>query len=464
LTTSEGLENPSTFSSTTLPVSPSRFSNKKAYSQTFAATMAIRVFGALSGILAARLLGQTGRGELAVIVFMPMMLISLGEFELSRSLIVESGKSSSESSELVSTAFWLALILGSLEMVLLALVLPLFLPPDKLHLLASARLFALYLPATYITVALTGIDQGRGRFGRFSFFQVLPGILYLSAITCIIWPTHHISPGTFAFATLIAVVFTALLRVAQDWKGIVISHPSLSMASRLLRRGFTFYIPTLAGLALLRADMFLLVRLAPEAAIGAYAVAQAISMGQVGVINPFVQVGFAAVARQTGHADALQTLARHFRLAQIAAIGMGALAVAFTPWGIRVFFGVQFLTATTATYFLIGAAAFWGMGETLEQGLRAASHPNLGIISNLLGLAIVLAIGVPACMRFGIGGLAAIVFLGQAVSLFALIGFCVFYLHMEAGLFWAFGAKTFHELREITFSLFKRVRHASPSV
>jgi O-antigen/teichoic acid export membrane protein len=210
--------------------------------------------------------------------------------------------------------------------------------------------------------------------------------------------------------------------------------------------------------------MFLLVRLAPAAAIGAYAVAQAISMGQVGVINPFVQVGFAAVAQQATHNLALETVTRHFRLAQVAAIGMGLLAAVFTPWGIRVFFGAEFVSATTATYFLIGAAAFWGMGETLEQGLRAAAHPNLGIISNFIGLAILVAIGIPAYEHYGIGGLSASVFLGQAISLLALIGFCTFYLDMRPGLFWAFGGTTFHEIKAVIASLFKRIISARPSV
>jgi O-antigen/teichoic acid export membrane protein len=394
---------------------------------------------------------------LAVIVFFPMMLIALGEFEFSRSLIVESSKCEKVTAELVSTAFWGALILGCVEMLLLSMVLPFFLPADKLGLLASARLFTLYLPATYLTVALTGIDQGRGRFARFSLFQVIPGTLYLLAIVFFIWPNHHFSPGKFALASLLAVLCTAFLRASQDWRSIAVSRPNWSLALRLLRRGFGFYIPTLAALALLRADMFLLVRLAPAAAIGGYAVAQAISIGQAGVINPFVQVGFAAVARQTGQDHALETVARHFRLAQVAAVGMGVFAAIVTPWVIRVFFGPGFLSATRATFFLIAAAAFWGMGEALEQGLRAAEHPRLGIISNLLGLAMLLAVGVPAYRGFGISGLAAAACLGQAASLLALIGFCVFLLRMRPRIFWAFDATTSHELMNLVLRSLKRV-------
>jgi len=440
---------------------PARFSNRRAYAQTMAAMVAVRCFGALSGVLAARLLGPAGRGELAVIVFMPMMLISWGEFEFSRSVVVESSKSGELSPVLVSTAFWVAVLLGTVEMVLLAVALRFFLPADKLHLLGSARWFALYLPATYVMVSLMGIDQGRGRFGSFSAFQIMPGMVYLLAIVCVIWPAHSNAPQAFAVATLTGVISAAVLRAGLDWPRIWGVRPTWAMTSRLLRRGFTFYIPALAGLALLRADMLLVVRLAPAAAIGAYAVAQAIAMGQVGIVNPFVQVGFAAVAGEAEHDRALETLARHFRLAQVAVAGMAILAAAMASWAIRVLIGPEFLAATTATYFLIGASGFWGMGQTLEQGLRAASHPGLGIFSNLLGLTALLSAGVPAYLYFGITGLAAAAFLGQCVNLLALMGTCVFYLQMRPGLFWAFDAATFHDMKAAMTALRKRFRWVS---
>jgi O-antigen/teichoic acid export membrane protein len=435
---------------------PARFSSKTAYAQTFAATVAVRVFGALSGILAARFLGPTGRGELAIIVFMPIMLLSLGEFELSRSVIVQASRCDEVNPQLTSTAFWVAFILGCLEMLLLALFLRFFLPADKLHLLVPARWFAFYLPVSYLTASLIGIDQGMGRFGRFSLVQVMPGALYVLIILCILWPTRWLSPRTFAWAMLAGVVFTAVARSSQDASRIFGTRPGLRLGLQLLRRGFSFYIPSLAALALLRADMVLLVRLAPAGVIGIYAVAQAISMGQAGVINPFIQVGFAAVAREPEQRRALETLARHFRFAQVAAIGLGFVAAALTPSAIKILVGAEFLPATAPTYFLIAGAAFWGMGETLEQGLRAAAHPRLGIISSLIGLTILISLGIPAFDHFGLAGLAATVLLSQAGSLFALIGFCVFFLEMRPGLFWGFGTETFQELKRVGFSLLKR--------
>src|SRR5713226_8197358 len=112
------------------PAAPARFSNRRAYAQTFAATAAIRCTGAVSGILAARLLGPAGRGELAVIIFLPMLLVPIGELELPRSVAYEASQPGDFPRKLIATSFWLAVVLGSIQTTLLAVVLPLYLPPD----------------------------------------------------------------------------------------------------------------------------------------------------------------------------------------------------------------------------------------------------------------------------------------------------------------------------------------------
>jgi O-antigen/teichoic acid export membrane protein len=422
-----------------------RFSNKRAYAQTFAATVAVRCFGAVSGVLAARLLGPTGRGELAVIIFLPLVLILIGELELPRSLAFEVSRDTEVSAKVVASGFWLALGLGCIQSVVLAAALPIYLPPDKVHLLFATRWFMVYLPAAYISFALTGIDQGRGRFGRFSFFLTLPTVLYVAAIL-IGWGTGHVSPTAFATGVLAAMVLTACARAALSWKVLTRTKPDWVTSRRLLKRGFSFYLPAIASFLLSRCDMFLIVRLVPIEAIGLYAVAQAISIGQIGAVNPFVQVGFAAVARDAEPEQAIKTLARHFRFAALAAIIVGSAAAAATPWGIHLFFGFKFIGATKATFLLIAASAFWGMAQVLDQGLRAASHPRPGIFSNLLGAAVVFTLGIPACLHFGIDGMAASVVVAQFLNLALLLGFCVVRLKVRVDEFWAFRLDTLRGL------------------
>ncbi|MBZ5699350.1 MAG: lipopolysaccharide biosynthesis protein [Acidobacteriia bacterium] len=413
--------------------------------QTFAASAAIQSLGLISGVLAARLLGPEGRGELAVIIFLPMLLVQLGQLELPRSLAYEVSRVDEISPVVIASSFWLAVGLGVLQALLLAGLLPLYLPVDKLHALSASRWFMVYLPAAYITATLMGSDQGRGHFGRFSLLLALPGALYVAAIL-IAWGSGHISPATFAVGVLAAMVFTTGVRMGLDWNVLRRTMPDWTTAQRLLKRGLSFYLPAVATFALYRADMFILVRMAPNEAIGLYAVAQAIAMGQVGTVNPFIQVAFAAVAGEVEPRQALQILARHFRLAQLAVICVGLLSAAVTPWLIRLVFGAQFIGALTTTYLLIGSTVLWGMEQVLEQGLRAAGHPRPGIISNFLGLVVLVGLGIPACARYGIAGLAAAVLAAQILNLAVLVCFCVAGLKMPTKSFWAFEAGTLSAL------------------
>jgi O-antigen/teichoic acid export membrane protein len=205
----------------------------------------------------------------------------------------------------------------------------------------------------------------------------------------------------------------------------------------------------MTSFVLSRVDMLILVRIAPTEAIGLYAVAQAIALGQIGAVNPFIQVGFSAVAGETEQRDALNVLTDHFRLAQIVVISIGLLTIALTPGLVRLMFGPKFTAAIPATYFLVGATMTWGVEQVLEQGLRAAGHPRPGIMSNLLGLVVLVGVGVPACLHYGILGIASAAFAAQLINLGALLAFCIFVLRIPAGTLWFWNASTYHEVRKL---------------
>ena len=159
------------------------------------------MLGVVSGVLAARLLGPAGRGELAVIIFLPMLLEPLGILELPRSLAYEASRVDELSGAVIATSFWLAVGLGVIQALLLAELLPLYLPADKLHLLSASRWFMIYLPTVYITHTLMGSDQGRGKFGRFSILLALPGLFYVVGIA-VAWASGRVTPATFAACIL----------------------------------------------------------------------------------------------------------------------------------------------------------------------------------------------------------------------------------------------------------------------
>src|SRR6266404_4111554 len=129
-----------------------RFSSKRAYAQTFASTLVNRCFGVISGILAARLLGPTGRGELAVLIFLPTVLMTAGDLELPRSLAFEVSREGALP-QVVSSGFWLAIVVDCSQSAWLALALPFYLPADKRRRLFASRYWLAYFLPPFFTFA-----------------------------------------------------------------------------------------------------------------------------------------------------------------------------------------------------------------------------------------------------------------------------------------------------------------------
>jgi O-antigen/teichoic acid export membrane protein len=423
------------------------FSPRLAYAQTFLATCAVRGFGIISGVLAARLLGPAGRGELEVIILLPTLVAALGGLGLSQAIAYEVSKSPGSEAKVASAGFWTSLGLGTVQMLLLGWLIGLFLPPEKQHLARAAGWFVLYLPAVYTGWALLGVDQGRGRFKRFSAFQVLPGAIY-AGLALLLWASHRVSPAGFALAILTGAVLTAVIRGSAMGRLLFHTRPSWQTILSLLKRGISFHLPAMAGLALMRADTVMLVRLVPSAAIGLYAVASAIAVGHVGTANPFVQVGFTAVAAEQDAITAAHTLARQFRFAQLAIGASGLAAALLAPWIIRLAFGARFAGAVITTYFLVAAMSAWGLAQVLEHGLRALARPQIGIVSNLLALAVLVAAGIPASLHWGIAGMAAALLAAQLVNLGTLLSFSARRFGLPWASFWGVSLRTVGEFRQ----------------
>lgn len=432
--------------------SSQRFSPRRAYAQTFLATCTVRGFGIISGILAARLLGPAGRGDLETIILLPTLVAALGGLGLSQAVAYEVSKSRGSEARIASAGFWSSFAVGILEMLLLGWLVGLFLPPGKQSLAHAATWFVLYLPAVYTGWALLGVDQGSGRFKRFSAFQVLPGAIY-AGLALVFWATQWISASGFAPAILAGPVVTAVVRGSAMGRLIFRTRPDWHTVLHLLKRGISFHVPAMAGLAVLRADTVILVRLLPSAAIGLYAVASAIAVAHIGTANPFVQVGFTAVAAEQNAVTAARTVARQFRFAQVAIGASGLAAAVLTPSIIRIAFGARFAGAVVTTYFLLAAMSAWGLSQVLEHGLRALERPEIGALSNLLALAVLIAAGIPGSLRWGIAGMGAADLAAQALNLAILLAFSARKLGVPAKLFWGLSPRTLGEFRHSSAGL-----------
>ncbi|MFQ5695199.1 MAG: hypothetical protein ACE5HB_04345, partial [Terriglobia bacterium] len=140
---------------------------RRHYLTTLAANASILLLGAVSGILAARLLGPVGRGELVVVTLWPMALATLGALGMNHALAFFTAREPHRRPALLTTGLVLATLQSALLMAVGYLLLPGLLAAQRPLVVELARLFLLYIPLAFFSGYLLNVLQGGLHFGAY---------------------------------------------------------------------------------------------------------------------------------------------------------------------------------------------------------------------------------------------------------------------------------------------------------
>src|SRR5512145_3221427 len=97
------------------------------YVSTLAANGAILLLGIVSGVLAARLLGPAGRGELAIVTLWPIALATLGNLGINQAVAFFTAQQPERRNAVFTASLVIAAVQGAILMGLGYLLLPYFL-------------------------------------------------------------------------------------------------------------------------------------------------------------------------------------------------------------------------------------------------------------------------------------------------------------------------------------------------
>jgi O-antigen/teichoic acid export membrane protein len=355
---------------------------------SFAGNVVAQGLGFASGVLAARYLGPTGRGELATIRFYPMLLALLGSLGIQQAIAFEISRRPADEARILRAGFWLSLLVGIPEVILAAVLIPLFLSPDKKYLAWDTQWFFVFIIVDYLRTALLSADQGAFRFRRYNVFRVLPLVGYVVGMVLMIW-CGLAKSYAFAMCYQLGPLIAMLIHLALCWEQLAAAWPCKAELHALFSNGMAFQLPQFLGHLLEHGSLFVVVTLLPADDVGLFMVALAIAMGQFATAIAFMQVGFVKTAGEATHAGALATFVRQFRVAQIAMLVLSCLVLAGSPTLIQVGFGKTFLAATEATYWLVAAMGFMGLIKILDGGMRALNHPRAAAAGYAAGLAVI---------------------------------------------------------------------------
>lgn len=387
---------------------PRSWNSKRAALTTTVANVMLSVLGICTGVMAARLLGPKGRGELAAIQAWPVGLASLSLLGTSEALVYFCAREREQR----SAYFCACVFIGSCGALACSIVgflaMPWLLKAQAPSVVRGARIFLTQI-WLYLAIAMPiEVLRAAGRFISWNLFRICPAALW-AGILVVAWimGVRHAVPLIIASVVVAWIMLFPLVPLIRS------EVPRLDLPTRTqLANVLRFGLPAVGSFAPrilnFKLDQILMAGLMPPVVLGQYVVA--VAWGNAG--TPFVH-GLSAVLVPdlAGRADAVEqgrVFARISRIAFLIAafIAVGLLATAAV--GIPFFFGSRFRPAIHAAELLALAGGVAGFNLVLSEGTRGLGRPSALLRAELLALVVTVG-GLWLFLRpFGIVGAASV--------------------------------------------------------
>ncbi len=377
-------------------------SSAAAVMQSVGAKFLIIGINAGTGILCARALGPTGRGELAAMILWPVLLGSALTLGVPSALTYQMQRSPEKRSELVGAALFIACLTALLGMIVGVVGMPYWLPQYSPHTILFARILLLGTPLTTLLLAGRAALESQGKFSASN------KLLFATPALTLIWLvilklTGTLTPvsAAIAYGPVGIPPLIWMLRRLNEY------HPSLRHfreATRLLGSyGLRSYGIDLCGTMALYVDQALVVRLLLPSLMGAYVVALSLSRMLNAFHTSVVMVLFPrSVGLERNHVVAMT--GRAARMSTMLTSCAGLVIVIFGPQVLTMLYGAGYRDATAVLRVLVAEVVISGATLVLSQAFMALSRPGVVTTLQIVGLLFTIPLLLLLTPRFGLLG------------------------------------------------------------
>jgi O-antigen/teichoic acid export membrane protein len=329
----------------------------------------------LAGIILARALGPTARGEYAAVTSWFGVALMVGGMGQPAALCYYVAKQPQRAREYVATSRAMMLMTGTVALSAGMLLAPLLAHGNAAVTLGYRIAFGASI-AAFIGASYTFSLQARD-LRRWNVVRVSQPVLSM-IVTVVLWRLRLLTLD----AALIVITVTMVLQLL--WAYVSCRRVSLApgrASADLIRPLAVYGMAQIAALtpALLNADLdqLILSQTVPAAELGRYAIAVTLTQLPIPVVSAIGNVAFPRLASQRG------TTAATLRLQRKAILGSAGLAVVMlvplavlAPWFVPLVFGAAYRGAVPLVWILTPGTVFLACGQVVGDLLRGRSHPS----------------------------------------------------------------------------------------
>ena len=412
----------------------SRFGSLLALTMTTDALLA--GLSVASGVLAARLLGPTGRGELAAIQTWPTLLASFAMLGIPAALAYYSAREPDNAGRRLTTAM-LSTALACLPFVVAGyLILPRLLSAQSAAVVQAAREYLWLLPLYALVGMLHHPLRGRNDLGAWNLVRLMPTIMWiLLLLTSAVVGFARPAPLARGYLIGLALLFfpmgyVVIRRLPGSFR------PSTALVRPMLRYGLPSVLSVVPSTLNLRLDQMLMAGLLAPQVLGWYVVAVAWSGAVSPLLGPLSSTMLPRVAGApidstvNRSAHQAQLLAQSARLGCLLASLMAAGIALIAPLAVPIIFGQAYFPAVPAAMILSVAAGILILKDVMAAGALSLGQPRFVLLAESVGLVVTVTLLWLLLRPFQLIGAA----LASAISYATVLGVLVQQLRRQTGL------------------------------
>ena len=354
--------------------------------QTFASKCGITLINAATGVLTARMLLPQGRGELAAIILWPILLSFVTTLGLPSALIYFISRRSDRATNLIGNGIVMGFVFSAVASIAAAPLIPVWLHLEYgMREIRRAQCFLLLTPVFGILQTGRAVLEATQNFSASNTIQILSPITTLIGLLILLATGHFtvLAAGLCYMAGAIpAAVFLFIqLRPLMNHSWSM----SLSTGRLLLSYGIRSYGVDLLGALSLQVDQVLVISLLPPRSMGIYGVILSVSRAFSVFQSSIVMVLFPKIAQRSREEIVRLTV----QAARVGSVGTAVCALVCgvaAPAIVRMFYGPEYATASTALRILLIEATLSGCVYILAQAFMASGRPGVTAILEGTGL------------------------------------------------------------------------------
>lgn len=391
-------------------------SSRREASEGFISGVAVQVLVLITGILAARILGEEGRGQQALIWIIALTVAQVGMFGLPLAITYESAKGTASVSRLLSHIRPLATLQGAVIVLVYATVTLLFLR-DRLPWEAAA-ITILALPAMVWQAYGLALIQGRHEFRALHVLRITPAALYVVSLTTGVVlgaSSLMLVMSCWSISYVVAAVATAAYVRRIDGRSLGSELDELPEVGKLARFGASGFLGSASPTETFKVDQLIVGLLLSTGDLALYVTALAFCNFPRLLVQAQGLVAYARIAAESDPAARRHLMVRHTMGATAIAAAVSAVLALLAGPLIDLTFGPEFSGATTITQILLGGTVILCARRMLSECMRGMGAPGAGSVAEIVSLTALIPALVVFVPPYGLEGFA----LGMIVSYLA---------------------------------------------